>query len=94
MTDIFAPDLPQPLGQPNGIAKPVPGQIGVWWVWTVGDATSGAPSSGSAGPPGPPGPPGPGSGGMLPLVTGQTSPGTGPWAIADPSGQFIGVPLS
>lgn len=30
---------------------------------------------------------------MLPLVTGDTSPGTGPYPIADPDGQFIGVPV-
>jgi hypothetical protein len=39
-------------------------------------------------------PPSPGTGGVLPLVTGQISPGTGPWLMADPSGQCIGVPLS
>jgi len=31
--------------------------------------------------------------GMLPLVTGDVTPGLGPFAIADDIGQFIGVPL-
>jgi hypothetical protein len=31
--------------------------------------------------------------GMLPLVTGDTTPGNGPFAIADDKGQYIGVPL-
>lgn len=31
--------------------------------------------------------------GMLPLVTGDTTPGTGPYAITDGNGQYIGVPL-
>lgn len=31
--------------------------------------------------------------GMLPLVTGDTSPGTGPYLMADEYGQCIGVPL-
>lgn len=33
------------------------------------------------------------SGSMLPLVTGDVTPGVGPFPIADPSGQYIGVPL-
>jgi len=33
------------------------------------------------------------TGGMLPLVTGDTTPGNGPFAIADNLGQYIGVPL-
>lgn len=36
---------------------------------------------------------GAGSGFVLPLVTGDTSPGTGPFPIADDLGQFIGVPI-
>lgn len=33
------------------------------------------------------------NGGMLPLVTGDVSPGTGPYPIATPDGEYIGVPL-
>ena len=61
------PNLPQPLGQPNGIAKPVVGQIGLWHVWSVGNATTGVPTSGGGGP----SPPAPATSDLLLCVTGD-----------------------
>lgn len=92
MAGPIVPGLPQPLGLPNGIAKPIPGQIGLWAVWSVGDAAGSTPALPPITPVPPPTPTP--RGGVLPLVTGQISPGTGPWLMADPSGQCIGVPLS
>ena len=67
MAGPIVPGLPQPLGLPNGIAKPVPGQIGLWAVWSVGDATTGVPTGGGSGP----SPPAPPASDLLLCVTGD-----------------------
>ena len=77
----IVPGLPQPLGEPDGIAKPIAGQVNLWGVWLG----SGAGTVGPPGPPGPQGPPGPaGSGGML-VVNGDVPVGI----ICTPAGEPI-----